>query len=288
MPGTFGVSETGHEATCELANLLTELNESPRLTEQIGILESNLEKCAAANVDEVRHLTQHGTGVKTDDDIRIHLTKLKAEAKERAAKWGYAKDAKMVDGFGLTLYDCGLIITSLGKFLGYKVYGKANWDKVVLPGQINPEVDGKEKRIPYLGRRGRSDYTWFDGDRCVGVFETDGRGNRRNLHLPTVAPVTIPAHAGTNNLFKLSVPVLLAHFGYIPASRVWILFQVRKEDEDPPFGPKSGWDCTTEDWRLHFGQCTDLTGATVIRDTELFSELFVEYIARNHVGMAVP
>ena len=223
--------------------------------------------------------------MKTDTEIRDHLAVLKEEAKARAVRWRYANDAGMVDGFGLTKYDCGLILTSLGQFLGYRVYGKADWQHIVLPGQINPKVDGREVKIPYLNRRKScSDYTWFDGNGdCVGVFETDGRNNRPSVHLPETIPVTIRKHRSTNNLFKLSAPVLLTRFEtYVPARRAWILFQV--DNRNKKHSAKNPWECDIECWRSLFSQCADLGGAIAIRDTELFSELFVEHVIGNASG----
>jgi hypothetical protein len=221
--------------------------------------------------------------MKTTDEIRRHLALLKDQAKARAARWGYAADASMPDGWGLTKYDCGLILTSLGQFLGYRVYGKqvfgkADWGGIVLPGQLSPAVDGPEIRITYLDRkRSSADYTWFDGERCVGVFETDGRPNSRSRHLPATDPVEIRPHArSTNNLFKLSVPVLQDYFGYVPGSRAWILFQVSTEVKQ--FSPWGKWGSSIEEWRSGFSQCANLNGAIVIRDTELFGELFVEHV----------
>jgi len=189
----------------------------------------------------------------------------------------------MPDGWGLTKYDCGLILTSLGRFLGYRVYGKADWGGIVLPGQLNLMVDGPETIITYLDRKeSSSDYTWFEGERCVGVFETDGRPNRRSRHLPATNPGEIRQHRSTNNLFKLSVPVLRDHFGYVPESRAWILFQVSTEAKQ--FSPWGKWGSSIEEWRSGFSQCADLNGAIVIRDTELFGDLFVEHVHGNTFG----
>ena len=71
--------------------------------------------------------------MKTTHEIRRHLALLKDQAKARAARWGYATDASMPDGWGLTKYDCGLILTSLGQFLGYRVYGIAKGDITEFP-----------------------------------------------------------------------------------------------------------------------------------------------------------
>jgi hypothetical protein len=218
--------------------------------------------------------------VRSKDEIRGHLALLKRECKARAERWGYASDAGMPDGWGLTKYDCGLILASLGQFFGYKVFGKADWGAVLLSGQVSPSVDGGEKRISYSGRpRATADYTWFDGDRCVGVFETDGRDNRRALHLPEADPVAIRPHNGTNNLYKLSIPVLRAKFGYVPRCRAWILFQVDNPNPQMQFVAKGGWKCSPEGWRSAFHQCADLDDATMLADTELFGDLFVDYIA---------
>ena len=163
---------------------------------------------------------------RTRGEIRDDLARLKGERDARAARWGYATAPDMRDGWGLTKYDCGLVIASLGQFLGYKVYGKADWARILLPGQLNPAVDGGEKGIRYPGRlggreerHGRSDYAWWGGDCCVAVFETDGRPNRRKFHLPATDPVVICRHGSTNNLFKLSAPVLRQNFGYVPRWR---------------------------------------------------------------------
>src|SRR5574339_250119 len=159
----------------------------------------------------------------TKDDIRAYLAQLKAEAQDRAAAWGYPRDEGMVDGFGLTKYDCGLVITALGQFLGFRVYGKADWRCIVRPGQVDPQVSGSETRIAYLDHpRSSADYTWFADRRCVAVFETDGRDNSPGAHLPDVEPVRVREHRGTNNLFKLSSPVLQKEFGYCPSIRAWV------------------------------------------------------------------
>ena len=212
------------------------------------------------------------------EDVRKHCARLEEEVRQRANHWSYGVDVGMEAGVGLTIYDCGLVIASIGQLLGYHVRGKAEWRRIILPGQMNAVVSGPEERIPYLHHvRSTADYTWFDSaGRCVAVFETDGRDNSPDRHLPEREPVRIREHNSTNNLFKLSKAVLQKRFGYVPRLRAWVLFRVDKERAG--FSAKGSWRYDIVRWKTLFSRCGELDDAIVMRDTDLFSDQFIEQI----------
>lgn len=199
----------------------------------------------------------------------------------RAKVHGYQLDRAAADMIGKA--DCGLVLTSLGHFLGFRVMGKQEWTGLVPPGQQNPSVDGAEIAMAYPGTRsGRMDYAWLDArQRVAAVFEVDGRDNSPNYHLPAAESVSptrlICQHdRATNNLFKLSTGVLLKELGFVPPIRAWILFQV--DNPRKMFRAKRNWIASPQEWRTYFSQCAELKGASVFGDSELFGNDFVDFV----------
>lgn len=226
--------------------------------------------------------------MRSRDEVAEHLAQLSREVMARAQKYRYAGNSNCAGVAGLSKLDCGLVLTSLGGFLGFQVMGKSEWRSIVLPGQENPATDGGEIVMPYPGtEKGRADYAWLDAGRLVAVFEVDGRDNDPSVHLP-IAPRegsgrAIKQHIrpnearnfATNNLFSLSARVLRAQLGYVPPIRAWVLFQV---DNPPMFTAKNPWKATPANWRAYFAECDELSGAMVFGDCELFSESFAAYV----------
>jgi hypothetical protein len=129
------------------------------------------------------------TGVPSAEELRAHLDRLQREAAARATSSGFEIAS------GLRLADCGLVLTALGQYLGYRVHGLDGWKAYMasFPGQLDPVVDAGELAMPYPGTvSGTVDYAWVRQDGRVDcVFEIDGRDNSPSQHLPRLGEARI-------------------------------------------------------------------------------------------------